>query len=675
MFDFDDLDELDDADGKTCDHVKGSADGSIAEENVANAKAAEENGTTKELALPEAGGGEVVVVGKVTTGGLTSPATKGADFVEDNVIAEELPAPAVGDREVFEEKGTTEELTLLAAGGRQVIEDKFTTKELALQHGGVGEIVGEVIIAQKHVGGSGRDEGEMNVSNAPSTTDSNQNLESREDGNKHPGPQCNVNQKEESGTRPRTNTDIASHPDAGLPTDRYHVGDVCEVVSDLIMRVGEALDSPIVQKLEPPCQLKVTKIGTSNSGKRLMVQCLSGVDHSGWVSCVSQKDVELLKLVQREAPTQPTTEQGSGVELAEHELFTGVGQSLGGAEAAANPRQAALAAAERRQQSGLSHGVSEKKSKELAVKSQREVLIGRINDMYSRKNEDPPMSLQSATVAQLEKHLDHLRSVSQRQEIGHRQSSKDDSPETVQQSEAALSSGNKTSDADTRAEKVVQGPAKQNVADLAVDELHPEAIALLADIKGSPDFRSVQELVAQGPSTLAVVTHLWMDEHAHVAALEPRLTVELENVLKSGSALTINSASSKEQIFEQETHQSLQYQAKVHCGLTAAELQDVLDLEQMGFGYGSCLEAYLSCKKNVELAANLLLEGNLPQTVAPSEGMPQQPPPIPENVQLSLIEWEAVSRIEELGFDRKTSLSAFLQHNRDEELAGNQLLM
>jgi len=87
------------------------------------------------------------------------------------------------------------------------------------------------------------------------------------------------------------------------------------------------------------------------------------------------------------------------------------GQRLGGqAEGSeAERRQKALQAAEQRQNAPV--GVSKERAAELARQRQREELLGRITEHYRRLGDDVPMGINVASVEQLRKHLDNLRSL------------------------------------------------------------------------------------------------------------------------------------------------------------------------------------------------------------------------------------------------------------------------
>mmetsp|Transcript_73771 Transcript_73771/g.240303 ORF Transcript_73771/g.240303 Transcript_73771/m.240303 type:complete len:87 (+) Transcript_73771:1654-1914(+) len=80
--------------------------------------------------------------------------------------------------------------------------------------------------------------------------------------------------------------------------------------------------------------------------------------------------------------------------------------------------------------------------------------------------------------------------------------------------------------------------------------------------------------------------------------------------------------------------------------------------------------AYLACDRSKEMAANFLFDSPMPEEVhgaAMDAGL--------EKVNLNVREREAAERLQGLGFDRPTSLWAFFESDKDEEAAGNWLLM
>mmetsp|Transcript_121915 Transcript_121915/g.237100 ORF Transcript_121915/g.237100 Transcript_121915/m.237100 type:complete len:161 (+) Transcript_121915:78-560(+) len=93
----------------------------------------------------------------------------------------------------------------------------------------------------------------------------------------------------------------------------------------------------------------------------------------------------------------------------------GTGHSLGGgngsgADANLSPeerRQRALEAAEQR--SLNVPGLSREKAAELRDKQQREELLGKLTEHYTKKRKDPPMGLNLASLEQLRQHWDAVR--------------------------------------------------------------------------------------------------------------------------------------------------------------------------------------------------------------------------------------------------------------------------
>uniref|UniRef100_A0A7S1MHP2 UV excision repair protein RAD23 n=1 Tax=Alexandrium catenella TaxID=2925 RepID=A0A7S1MHP2_ALECA len=118
-------------------------------------------------------------------------------------------------------------------------------------------------------------------------------------------------------------------------------------------------------------------------------------------------------------------------------------------------------------------------------------------------------------------------------------------------------------------------------------------------------------------------------------------------------------------------------------------MREVDELEALGFPYRAALEAFLACERSKELAANYLFENPAaaveeavqtaqPQGTFVSRVLPPAfpgPPPGEEDLRLSMDDMEAIQRIQELGFDRPTSLKAYIACEKDEEAAANKLLM
>ncbi|CAE8700997.1 unnamed protein product, partial [Polarella glacialis] len=381
-------------------------------------------------------------------------------------------------------------------------------------------------------------------------------------------------------------------------TDCYHVGDICVSTGTVLMRRDESLEvkSPLVCKVDAEIELEVLKIGTGPSGKRLLVrEARHGKE--GWVSVVREDGAELLRLQRREAK--------------QSEYFVGEGHALGGS-GKADPRAAALAAAEQRQASALSHGVGEAKVKQLREREQREALLKKVTEVYTRRKEEVPFAMQSISLDALQKHWEHL------------------------QRPVAVESASSQS-------------ARPSAA--------------------SPSWHVPMDF--EPPSRLPRA----LSEAAHAPAAESP---------EEWRRLQVKEASS---VF----------------GLSSGQLEAVSQLEALGFDYGRALEAFLACEHNQELAANYLLEGQIATEVVsaphnnnnynrqqlqqqqlgrpPPASASKLPPAFPgaspreQDISLLKLEWDAVRRIQELGFDRATALKAFLACGQDEELAGNRLLL
>ena len=86
------------------------------------------------------------------------------------------------------------------------------------------------------------------------------------------------------------------------------------------------------------------------------------------------------------------------------------GHTLGGAAANADRRAAAAAAAERRandwRQGG---GGGQKQNARIAERREKDILVGKITELYAAKGDDPPFGLASSDLATLRRHLERMR--------------------------------------------------------------------------------------------------------------------------------------------------------------------------------------------------------------------------------------------------------------------------
>mmetsp|Transcript_52573 Transcript_52573/g.151571 ORF Transcript_52573/g.151571 Transcript_52573/m.151571 type:complete len:158 (+) Transcript_52573:111-584(+) len=109
---------------------------------------------------------------------------------------------------------------------------------------------------------------------------------------------------------------------------------------------------------------------------------------------------------------------GGGGRQQQHQAdwgASGPGRQLGGSDAAADAnlsaeerRLRALEAAERRQNN--IPGVSPAKAAEMREKQQKQDLLGKLTEYYARRKMEMPMGLNTASVEQLRKHWEQIRS-------------------------------------------------------------------------------------------------------------------------------------------------------------------------------------------------------------------------------------------------------------------------
>mmetsp|Transcript_155693 Transcript_155693/g.298759 ORF Transcript_155693/g.298759 Transcript_155693/m.298759 type:complete len:677 (-) Transcript_155693:109-2139(-) len=501
-------------------------------------------------------------------------------------------------------------------------------------------------------------------------------------------------------------------PDHGKPTARFNVGDMVEATGTLIVRAGEPLESLQLKRLPCYSRLRVVKIGTGPTGKRLQV--CDDVDQIGWVSAVGADGLDLLKVIHREGQQDEGKEKrerdGDKAETVEEKqpdvaLFAGEGRSLGGTSgstSSANPRAAALAAAEQRQASNYAHGISDKKAEEMKEKERRELLIAKITEIYTLKGEEVPLPIKSAGSKSLQKHLDFLQGKSSMPQSAAPPAlqSQQQTPSTTQAAPALKTQPPTSTPAPAPSPAPAPAPAPSPAAATpspaaATPSPASAAAAAPSSAQGARKAFSSQLLQNQVQRTGFTSSQAGGRDNRQaqdLAAGVPGVSQQASPTLPERQQAVANSAlQNAATMSPEERRRELMQQAQYHFGLNQEQLQAVLDLECMGFDYGQALEAFLSCERDQEMAVNFLLEqqqgdeaevaaaatASQPAAVAAQQVLDLQPGAKvnAEDIFLSLAEWEAVRRIEELGFDRDTSLRAYLHFDRDEEAAGNLLLM
>eukprot|EP00931_Biecheleriopsis_adriatica_P009082 TRINITY_DN110190_c0_g1_i1.p1 TRINITY_DN110190_c0_g1~~TRINITY_DN110190_c0_g1_i1.p1 ORF type:complete len:1307 (-),score=310.54 TRINITY_DN110190_c0_g1_i1:69-3989(-) len=99
-------------------------------------------------------------------------------------------------------------------------------------------------------------------------------------------------------------------PDHGKATERFNLGDFCDVVGGAIVRQTEELDSHQLRRLPDRSQVEVVEIGSGPTGKRVCIKDDAG--RVGWISVVSADGTQLLRPVKPQpADLQPTLSQMS----------------------------------------------------------------------------------------------------------------------------------------------------------------------------------------------------------------------------------------------------------------------------------------------------------------------------------------------------------------------------
>jgi len=170
--------------------------------------------------------------------------------------------------------------------------------------------------------------------------------------------------------------------DHGKPTSKFNIGDTVETTSPLIVRLDEPLASMQLGQLPANSRLRVVKIGTIRTGRRLQVRAVGDTDFRylkqcvgesefwttrtmrenqlGWVSVMTEHGLDLLRVVHHAG-------EDFEKDAAARVFFQGTFADP--PKLTARQRLAAVLAATAQQQtSDGANGVSDKQVKEMKLK-------------------------------------------------------------------------------------------------------------------------------------------------------------------------------------------------------------------------------------------------------------------------------------------------------------------
>eukprot|EP01026_Neomeris_dumetosa_P011877 TRINITY_DN14205_c0_g1_i1.p4 TRINITY_DN14205_c0_g1~~TRINITY_DN14205_c0_g1_i1.p4 ORF type:complete len:236 (-),score=41.34 TRINITY_DN14205_c0_g1_i1:92-799(-) len=122
-------------------------------------------------------------------------------------------------------------------------------------------------------------------------------------------------------------------------------------------------------------------------------------------------------------------------------------------------------------------------------------------------------------------------------------------------------------------------------------------------LRSSPQFQMIRNMVRSNP---AVLEHVLAELGKHNPQLLQTISAHQDEFLQLINEQPTQDEQAVVQQMEQDVMQ--QIQEAVQGQLSPEDEAAVDRLQQLGFDRGQCVEAYLACDKNEELAANYLLE-------------------------------------------------------------------